>query len=370
MKSGLIEWLKGPEGRAILLECAEDVEYQARKKSLNLAHIFREEFVSDSNELCRIVASELTTYLLEHQDTVSKDIFEDFSKGDTSAVTAKVVKKFLDHIIDKRRTYPISPFHAYLRHLRKVISLADKAGKVRYIPPNDYNDGSYFAYSDAEGIINLPYSYWGLPFDGWSVPVVPLAEIEEQVGMLSLSRFYWDEATCRYEMEYLQPLRELTRFVFAKYPFIAQRKDVGVGSDEVMTESEKFDLLKPVHLAGDPLGPLQRQSDRLDYDIIETELSKLAGQCCAGLDERQANILWRASEGQTLYDIARYLGEKGASNIHYHLKKAQSHIRKFWSLWGNAQLPGFAEEDEEEQFIFVEKIVQLCKERCGGREDI
>jgi hypothetical protein len=364
MKPGLIEWLKGPDGRAILLECAEDVEYQARKKSINLAHIFREEFVSDSNELRRIVASELTAYLLEHKDTVSKDISEDVSKGDTSAVTAKIVTKFLGHVIDKRRTYPVSPFHAYQRHLRKVIS---QATDVRYIPTDN---GSYYAYSDAVDIDFLPYTYWGLVFDGWSAPSVPLAEIEEQVGMLLLSRFYWDEATCRYETEYLQPLRELTRFVFAKYPFIAQQKDVGTGGEEGMTESEKFDLLKPVHLAGDPLGPLHRQSERIDYDIIESELGKLAGQCCAGLDERQAEILWRASDGQTLDDIARHLGEKGPSNIHYHLKKAQSHIRKFWSLWGNAQLPGFAEEDEEEQFIFVEKIVQLCKERFGSREEI
>ncbi|OHB54685.1 MAG: hypothetical protein A2Y12_19185 [Planctomycetes bacterium GWF2_42_9] len=364
MKLGLIEWLKGPDGRVILLECAEDIEYHARKKSLNLAHIFREEFVSDANELRRIVASELTTYLLEHQDAVTRDISEDVSKGDISAVTAKIVTKFLSHVIDKRRTYPVSPFHAFQRHLRKVIS---QATEVRYIPTDN---GSYYAYTDAVNIDYLPYTYWGLAFDGWSSPSVPLAEVEEQAGMLCLSRFYWDEATCRYETEYLLPLLELTRFVFAKYPLIAQRKDVGAGGVDGMTETEKFDLLKPVHLAGDPLGPLQRQSDRLDYDIIEYELSKLADQCCAGLDERQTEILWRASDGQTLDEIARRLGEKGPSNIQYHLKKAQSHIRKFWLLWGNAQLPGFAEEDEEEQFIFVEKIVQHCKEHYGGREGI
>lgn len=363
MKTGLIEWLNNPDGKAAIHDCAKDIEQKARRGSVNLALIFKEEFFSDSNELRRVIASELTTYLLEHQDAVSKDISEDVSNNDISAITAKIVTRFLNHVIDKRRTYPISPFHAYQRHLRNVIS---KSTDVRYVPTDD---GSFFAYSD-EDIDYLPYSYWGLPFDGWSSPTVPHSEIDEQAGMLSLSRFYWNEATGRYEMEYLQPLRELTRYVFAKYAFAARRQDIKADSDEGITDSETFDLLKPVQLAGDPLGSLHRESAGLDYDVIENELSRLAGQCLAGLDDRQAEILWRAAEGQKLDEIARHLGEKGPSNIHYHLKKAQSHLRKFWSLWGNAQLPGFNEEDEEEQFIFAEKIAELCKNRCGGREGI
>jgi len=364
MKPDFIEWLNSTDGSTTLLKCAKDVENQARKKSVNLAPIFKEEFVTDSNELRLIIASELTTFLLNNSDAVSKDIHEDFKIGDISAVTAKIVHKFLMHLIDKRRTYPVSPFHAYQRHLRKVIS---QASEVRYVPTDN---GSYYAYSDADGIAYLPYAFCGLSYDDWLNPSVPQSDIEEQSGMLSLSRFYWDEAANKYETEYLQPLRELTRFVFAKYSFIAKRHDINSGMDGEIAESEALDYLKLSYLPGDPLGPLKRQSERLDYDIIESELTSLAGKCLVGLDERQSEILWRASEGQTLDDIARYLGEKGPSNVHYHLKKAQSHIRKFWSLWGNAQLPGFVEEDEEEQFIFVEKIVQLCKERCGGREGI
>ncbi len=364
MKSGFETWLNTPEGSATILECARTVQQQARRSSINLAQIFREEFVDDSQELRHIIASELTAYLLEHHTVVAQDIADDLRIGDISAITAKITTKFMNHLLDQRRTYHISPFHAYLRHLRKVIS---QATNVRYLPTDS---GSFFAYSTDDSLVFLPHAWCGLPFDGWPSPSLPLSEIEKQAGMIHLSRFYWDEATCRYETEYLQPLRELTRFVFAKYTVVARRQDMATGCDSGLSESEAFDLLQTVNLAGDPLGPRQRQSERLDYDIIETELSRLAGHCLAGLDERQREMLWRASEGEKLDDIGQLLGEKGASTIHYQLKKARNHILKFWSLWGNAQLPGFAEEDEEEQFIFLEKIVHLCKERNGGRETL
>ncbi|MDD2364545.1 MAG: hypothetical protein PHN84_00125 [Desulfuromonadaceae bacterium] len=364
MKTGLNEWLNSSDGKAVIYDCAINIDLKARRSSINLAQIFSEEFTSDSKELRDIIAAELMMYILEHHEAVGRDISEDVKNKDISAIAAKINTRFLNHVIDKRRTYPVSPFHAYQRHLRNVIS---KSSDIRYVPTDD---GSFFAYSDDEFIDYLPYSYWGLSFEGWSSPTVPHSEIDEQAGMLSLSRFYWNEASGKYELEYLQPLRELTRFVFAKYSFAAKRQEIKTGSDEGTIESEAFDLLKPIQLAGDPLGSRHRQLADLNYDVVENGLKILADQCLSGLDDRQAEILWRAADGQKLDEIAKHLGEKGPSNIHYHIKKAQSHIRKFWSLWGNAQLPGFNEEDEEEQFIFAEKIAELCKKRCGGREGI
>jgi hypothetical protein len=364
MNTGIGVWLQSPEGVAVLLACAADIERVAYRNSLNLGRIFGEDFVGDSQEWRRIIASELAMYLLQHQTAVAGDIADDVAAGATSALTAKITTRFQSHLLDKQRTEAVSPFHMYLRHLRKVISQTDD---VRYLPTDK---GSFYAYSDRDDLICLPYVWWDLPFEDWPSPSVPISEIDDQSGMRTLSRHYWNEAVCRQDQEYFQPLRELTRFVFAKYPYVFQRQDVSAAGHDRDAGPDAMEAWQPTQLPGDPLGPPRRHSAFPDYDVIETELLRLASICSVGLDDRQAEILWRAAAGETLAGIARQLGEKGPSNIHYQLKKAQGHIRKFWSLWGNAQLPGFAEEDEEEQFIFVGKIVHLCKERTGGREAI
>jgi len=366
MKNGLVEWLKSDEGKSVLFQCSYDIVFKAQKGSINLEHIFNDMVSPGTSELQQIIASELVTFLLEHQTAVVNDISADQAAGDISAVSAKITTKFFKHILDKRRTYPVSPFHAYHRHLREIISKAGEAGSLRYLP-TDY--GSYFAYSTKEALDFLPHSYWGQAFDGWASPALSHTDAEVQAGMLFLSRFYWDEATIRYETEYLHPLKELTRFIFAKYSFLAQRQELGSDNGEDGSRDRTLDQMKPVQLAGDPLGSLTRQSERLDYDIIETELSDLAEKCAEGLEEKQIEALLLAADGENLSEIARRTGET-RHIAEKHLKSAQTHILRFWSLWGNAQLPGFAAEDEEEQLIFIEKIVQICKKHHGGRVGI
>lgn len=364
MKNGLAEWLSTPDGRDALSLCSNYVEREARRKGIDLPQLFKEEGCYAANDMKVIIINELVAFLLEHQEAVVLDVAEDEAVGDISAVSSKITTKFIMHLLDKRRTYPVSPFHAYLRQLRKVLSQAEE---VRFDPGDGC--GSFFAYTTEESIPFLPHSHWDLPFDEWPSPSVPHAVIHERVGILPLSRFYWDEATIRYAAEYLYPLKELCRFVFANYTVSAQPWQPKGLDSEGDTPFFEMEQARPARLPGDPLGTYSRQSERLDYDIIETQLTQLAGQCMAGLTDRQGEILVYAADGENLSEIARRIGES-RYRIEQQLEMTRQHILRFWSLWGNAQLPGFTEEDEEEQLIFIEKIVELCKNRIGGREGL
>jgi hypothetical protein len=113
----------------------------------------------------------------------------------------------------------------------------------------------------------------------------------------------------------------------------------------------------------------KRQVPVLELDIIDTQLDDLARDCVGELSDKQKMlILMKVEDGLTYEEICSRVGESNPSKLHYHVKNGLEVIRRNWSLWGPPSLKLFAEVDEEEFFMFYEKVVTLCKNDEACRE--
>lgn len=358
MTSELTTWLQRAECYDVLLNCADFVIGKARRSAIQLDLLFQEEIRDNADALPQVVAGQLWQFLKERGDRVVAAAAERLVRNDMAGFMSLLADSFLVACLEERRTYAVNPSYAYYRHLRHVLS---KAEDVRY---EATRRGSFYAYSAAPDLATLPQDQWHLSYGDWPNPAVPFKEIHEKPAILRLSRFYWDETVVRLVAEYLLPVKELNRFVVAKYPLghsVSNETSLAPEDRDADCGSFSFDEILVTDAHNDVLGSMARQNPRLDCDVIETELETLAQDTLAELTDRQRTILLRVDEGATLDEIARELGEKGASNIHYHLKKAYQAMKRKWSLWGPPSLAQFSEVEEEEFFIFYDKVIELCK---------
>lgn len=351
-------WLHSNDRLKDLLLCADYVIKKAGRSSIQLDHLFQEEISDGLGSLTQIVAGHLWCFLKKKSETIASQASEYLSRGDVVGFMAIVADRFLDDCLDERRTMAVNPSYAYYRHLRQVLS---KAEGVNYQPTRQ---GSFYALSFSPGLQQLPKEHWNHPYGDWPSPQVPTSEIHKNSGILRLSHCYWDEALERFMAEYFLPVKELGRYIDWNYSLgclIVGESQLTQADEEEGCRPFSFDDMTVTHECNDELGCIARQNPRLECDVIESELETLAQDCLMELTDRQRTILVRVDEGATLEEVARELGEKGASNVHYHLKKAYLVMRRKWSLWGPPSLPQFSEVDEEEFFIFYEKVIEFCK---------
>ncbi|ABK97801.1 RNA polymerase sigma factor [Pelobacter propionicus] len=361
MTSEFNDWLHSKTCLDLLLSCADYIIGRAKKSTIQLDTLFSEETEDDHTKLSQVVASHLWEFLKDKNVTLATLAAERVAQGDVSGFMTLVADRFLAECLDERRTAAINPAYAYYRHLRHVIS---KAEEVNYQPTRR---GSFYAFSFADSLQRLPEVHWNLSYTDWPRPAVPAAHIHDKPGIMRLSRNYWDEAVVRFLDEYFLPIRELNRYVSGNYSLgcaVTTESQLTMPACEDGSQPFSFDEILVTDAQNDVLGSMGRQHPRLDCDIIETELEALAHDTLSELTERQRTILLRVEDGATLDEIARELGERGASNIHYHLKKAYQTMKRKWSLWGPPTLAQFSEVEEEEFFIFYDKVIELCK-ICG-----
>ncbi len=355
MTSDFSTWLSSKDCRTLLTSCSLQVLARAKRNTIDLAHLYQEELSDDPGALAQVITGQLWLFLREKLEAISTIAGELLARGDLSGFITTIADRFLASCIETRRTYAVNPYYASYRRLRTVLS---QSGEALFTATRR---GSYFAYPTIPDPPRLPPEQWGVSYREWSHPGVPLKEVledENKPALLKISRCYWDESVIRLMAEYLIPVKELNRFLFAKYPL-----GRGIDNEAALASDNGVPVLEELRITdpNDSFGYLNRQAPRLDADLIEESLKELAQDCLTELTDRQRLLLLRAEAGMTLDEIARELGEKGPSTIHYQLKKAYQVIRRKWSLWGPPALRGFTEVDEEEFWIFYDAVIECCK---------
>lgn len=355
MNDAFDAWVNSSECYEILRICARQVSNRAGRLGIVLddAHIEAE----NKEDYLSAVATDMWQFLKGNAERIAQQATMLLVSGDDDAFMAFVCQKFLDGCIEERRS--TSPFHNYYRRMRTLLSEADG---VRY--EAQARKGAYYAYSIHVDLERLPEHFVGQDYSDWNACNIPLNEIHEKPGMLSLSRYYWDESLHEFLLEYLLPIRELVRFAFAKYPLMLTVEYIDAqggedGGDDSAISLENHQVDHNSALAFDDAW--KRQLPVIEADVIDTQLETIALDCATDMTEHERVILCHVDAGEKLETIAALLEMKGPSNVSYHQKKAYSKIRTKWSLWGPLSLKQFADVDEKEFFIFYEKVISFCK---------
>lgn len=347
-------WIASGECYPVLEVCARLVIRRAAAIGLQLDDTYQ-----NAAKYLQAVTAQLWQHLRENAPSLAEKGTALLLTGDEAGFVAYLSQGFISDCLDRRRTD--SPFHAYYRHMRAVLS---KAEGIFYVPRPA--DGSYYACSCTANLDFLPEEPDGRDYAGWAQPSVPFSLIHRNREMVILARFFRDESLRQIFAEYLLPIRELVRFVAFSYPLLTTVDTVAKGSagdgDAPATEGVEHRMAVDAREEA-----WQRQRHQLELDVIDSQLETLARDCVAELSHRQRRALSLHDQDFTLEEIARQLGEKGASNVHYHLKTARSVLRRRWSLWGPPVLRQFTEVDEEEFFLFYEKVISFCKDGAEGR---
>lgn len=354
MSNAFETWVNSSECYEILRICARQVSNRAIRLGIVLddAHIEAE----NKDDYLSAVASDLWQFLKGDAAKIAQQATTLLVSGDDDAFMAFVCQKFLDNCIEERRT--ISPFHNFYRRMRALLSGADG---IRY--ETQARKGAYYSYATRADLEKLPDHLAGQDYGGWGACDVPFCNIHEKPSMLRLSRHFGDEALREFLEEYLLPIRELVRFVFAKYPLmltVEYNDAIGEENEGAANVISLENRLVDYNATAAFDDAWKRQLPVIDIDIIDTQLDTLAQDCAAELTEQERIILCRRDCGVTLDVIAHELGMKAASNVDYHQKKAYAKLFSKWSLWGPPDTEYFG-DIEEEQYLFYEKVIGFCK---------
>jgi len=355
MSTPFQNWIASADCFDLLINCAGQIALRASQMGILLedAHL-EQECRADFN---KAVAADLWQFLKTHAEQLSSKATTLLVSGDTRKFTAFIISEFLDHCLDKRRTD--SPFHAYYRHMRTVLSQADG---IQYWA--EQRKGAYYAWCDKPDLALLPdtyeFSQQHLNYTAWAASAVPFSDIHEKFAMLKLSRHYWDEALQQLVQRYLLPIRGLVAFVAAKYPLVPKQTELDHADGSDGDENAEGRLGRTIY-------DQQQQMPQLPNDIIDSGLETLARDCTNELTTTERAILIMQAEQQTLSDIARHLGMKGASNVSYHQEKAYRKLRLKWNLWGLPDSEHYSVAAEEQE-LFFKKVIAFCKELDACRD--
>lgn len=349
-------WIESDECLAILRGCAKQLSRRAARLGIVLEDASIEE--QDREEYYTAVAGDLWQFLKGNASKIAERATLLLISGDEDAFMNYLCGAFLDDCIEKRRSS--SPFHVYYRKMRTEIS---KAEGLTYVAKPQV--GSYYAWSQSKEIEALPVKLCGTDYGEWRAPAIPFSGIWEKNAMLDLSRHFWDESLREFLREYLLPIRELVRFVSVKYPLLlnVEYADAQGGEDEegepVLSLENRLVGSAVATAAGDDAW--LRQIPFIKADVVDSQLEVIAHDCVAEMNPVERLILWRLDDEVTLEDIAKELGMKSPANVSYHKQKAYSAIHVKWSLWGPAKIEKFTDVDEEEFWMFYEKVIEYCK---------
>ncbi|MEI6205760.1 MAG: hypothetical protein WCP20_03145 [Desulfuromonadales bacterium] len=368
MSDVFYEWLSSPECFNDLLPCVRLVIRRAEQLGVTLDDSYLED--GNVKEYHAAVAGNLWQFIKEEAAVLAQKATRYLLERDYKWLATFISREFIDSCIDKRRND--SPFHAYYRHMRNVLS---EAKEINYRPVP--RKGSYFAWSHKPDLDFIPdnndFRTRHLNYKEWTSSNISFSEINKQAFMIELSRHYWDEALRVILKEYLHPIRELVSFVAVKYPLIPSVENESDIESDMVCDNEGQGLQHAfddrfIHpdASGDDDSWI-RQLPILAQSIIELDLDKLARDCAARLTDTEKAVLWGLNDSSTLADIARSLGMKGPSNVSYHQKLASEKLRIAWSLWGQPDSEHYAVA-EDEQRIFFNKVIELCKEANACRD--
>ena len=358
MNNAFETWVNSPECYEILRICARQVSSRAGRLGIVLDDAPIE--LENRDDYLSAVAGDLWQFLKGNADKIAQQATTLLVAGDDDAFMAFVCQKFLDDCIEERRTS--SPFQIYYRRMRTLLSGLSKNDGICY--EAQARKGSYYAYSLRSNLEKLPDRLSGQDYAGWHACDIPFSNIFEKPAMLGLSRHFWDESLREFLIEYLLPIRELVRFAFAKYPLMLTVEYIdaqGEGADDGDNIISLENRLVDTNAAKEFDDSWKRQLPVIEADVIDTQLDCIAQDCVAEMTEQERIILYRVDAGEKLEAIAALLEMKGPSNVSYHQKKAYGKIHQKWSLWGPPSLLQFADVDEEEFFMFYEKVIGFCK---------
>lgn len=359
MTSAFEAWVQSTECFEILRICARQVSVRAERIGVVLedCHIAAE----NRDDYLSAVASDLWQFIKRNAATIAQQATTLLASGDESAFMAFITKKFLDHCIDERRKS--NPFQSYYRKMRALLHKVSKEenSDISYKPQNRIC--SYYAYSVRTDLVILPDTLSGADYSTWSACAIPFSNVYDRDAMLGLSRHFWDESLREFLAEYLLPIRELVSFVCAKYPLMltVDYQDALDGGEENTTISLENRLVDTVAASNALDDSWKRQRPIIEADVIDTQLDSIACDCALEMTDEERTILVQLDAGEKLETIASSLKMKKASNVSYYQKKAYHKIHTKWSLWGPAEIMKFADVDEEEFFMFYEKVIGFCK---------
>lgn len=356
-------WLSSRECFDDLLPCARLVIRRAEQLGITLDDTYME--AGDSREYHAAVSSNLWQFIKEESENLAQKATKYLVELDYKGLATFISREFIDSCIDQRRND--SPFHAYYRHMRSVLS---EAKDINYKPMP--RTGSYFAWSHKPDLAFLPNDYdfriKHLNFKEWTSSTISFSEIHKKTAMIQLSHHYWDESLRVILDDYLHPIRELVTFVAVKYPLIPSVEYDSDTADDDGEESQRTQgdtFVNPDSSGGDD--SWMRQLPVLGQSIIEADFDKMARDCAYQLTATEKAVLCGLDASETLADIAKGLGMKGPSNVSYHQKLASEKLRIAWSLWGQPDSEHYAVA-EDEQRIFFKKVIAICKEAIDCRD--
>jgi len=360
-------WLESNDCYEKLLKCSAQVLKKARRKSICLEEILRETRTDDLGDLNQIVAHEMWQFFKTNGSKVADRAIEKLVHGDSAGFMEILIYDFLDHCKDKRRTYGVDPVYAYFRSLRDNLSRSEEVN-YRHVK----SQGSFYAFSFDEFLNLLPHKYWGQPYHNWFQPKHPEKEIYSAKARVVLARIFWDEFLTHHNEEYFLPIKELLSFLLGHYRIGCSIEGESncssfISEDEASSRTID-DFLVPIGSPDDSFGYSTRQNPLIEMDIIETELEQLSSDCIAMLTEVERTILIKTEEGLKMADIAKALDMKRPSNVSYHQRKVYEKLKRTWSLWGPSLEEGFGEVEEEEFWIFYDKVIEICKTTNRCRE--
>lgn len=363
MTDAFSTWLNSPECFNDLLPCARLVIRRAEQLGITLDDSYLED--GDSREYHAAVAGNLWQFIKEEAESLALKASRYLVELDYKGLATFISREFIDNCIDQRRND--SPFHAYYRHMRSVLS---EAKNINYRPVP--RKGSYFAWSHKPDLGFLPddhdFRIKHLNFREWASSNISFSEIHKQAAMLQLSHHYWDESLRVILEGYLHPIRDLVTFVAVKYPLVPSVEYESDSADDDGEESQRAtgDSFVNPDASGDD-DTWMRQLPVLGQSIIEADFDKMARDCALQLTDTEKAVLCGLDASETLADIAKGLSMKGPSNVSYHQKLASDKLRMAWSLWGQPDSEHYAVA-EDEQRIFFKKVITICKEANDCRD--
>lgn len=365
MNSPLHTWLQNPDCLSILKLCADQIISRAVRASIVLEDAYLE--AEDRDAYRTAIATDLWQFIKTDADNIAAKGTVLLVQNDEHAFMAFIASKYLDYCKDRRRSQ--SPFHDYYRKVRSVLSESEE---VCYHAMTRV--GAWYAFSANPDIERLPerltpgedaYSSWPV------IESIYSDSLYNNPAIIKLARHFWDHALLCFLAEYFLPVRELVRFVFSKYPMtfsISHGDTIPRSEGEPTTEHSLENVLVDHRIHSSFDDAWKRQQPAFDHDLIDHHLEQIAQDCVAQLAENERVVLLALDEGKTLTDTASALGLKSASNVSYHQKKAYMIIHHHWSLWGPAKAREFSEVDEEEFFMFYEKLILICKNKKTCRD--
>lgn len=338
LEAPLSDWLQGPQHHAVLQKVCTGILPKARNLGLGddlLPCATAEECVG-----------ELWLFLRNEKGSLGHEAARLIAEGDTTRFRTIVANAFLQRLIDKRRTTGRSPSHALYRRVRQILS---KTPGIAYRPLGRGIGFACYACSGEEHLPTFPgegrdaYTTWRSPPGAWDDP-------KKKTALQDLARLFWEEAARRSGGPVLVPIRDFVRYLQAQFP--------GTFGDPGRRE---------VRIEEGEEGSNELPCDRPDEALYtRARLKDLAECLVAALDEKKRAILrLDLEENLTLGEIARQLGLKGPSGVHYQRARAMEILRAFCVQW-----PGLSPEDLDEGLWkdFIQEFLALCKTDPQGRK--